>query len=100
MASNATRRAHHLGYTVGIDVGGTFTDFVVSGADGSLVLHKQPSTPHDPSLAVRDGMAALLAKEPGLATSSPLIVHGTTIALNATLQRKVASVASSCRWWS
>ncbi len=79
--------------TVGIDVGGTFTDFVVVMPDGDLLLHKQPSTPADPSLAVGQGLAALLGKHPVLAGRTVRIVHGTTLALNAILQRKIAHVA-------
>lgn len=79
--------------TVGIDVGGTFTDFVVVMPDGSMLLHKQPSTPSDPSLAVGDGLKALIAKYPVLRDRTLRIVHGTTLALNAILQRKIADVA-------
>ncbi|WP_321573454.1 hydantoinase/oxoprolinase N-terminal domain-containing protein, partial [Geminicoccus flavidas] len=78
---------------VGIDVGGTFTDFVVVMPDGSLLQHKQPSTPADPSRAVGEGLRALTARHPALAGRTLRIVHGTTLALNAILQRKVADVA-------
>ena len=79
---------------VGIDVGGTFTDFVLSnGADGSLTYFKEPSVPSDPSLAVERGMAALLGRarlEPG---DVELVVHGTTLGLNAIIQRRGAAMA-------
>ncbi len=79
--------------TVGIDVGGTFTDFVVVMPDGDLLLHKQPSTPADPSLAVELGLRALIDKNQKLTGRGLRVVHGTTLALNAILQRKIARVA-------
>jgi len=76
---------------IGIDVGGTFTDFVmIDGASGSMARHKEPSVPADPSLAVSRGITAILAAHNLNATAVGLVVHGTTIALNATIQRKGA----------
>ena len=43
---------------IGIDVGGTFTDFIVSGDGRETLIHKVLSTPDDPSIAVLDGPAA------------------------------------------
>jgi N-methylhydantoinase A len=77
---------------IGIDVGGTFTDFVLAGPHG-VTHHKEPSTPRDPSAAVISGLAALLARagtEPGDVTG---ITHGTTIGLNAIIQRRGARLA-------
>ena len=77
---------------VGIDVGGTFTDVVLVAA-GVLRHHKEPSTPDDPSRAVADGLAAIVAAAgltPGDVTS---ITHGTTIGLNAIVQRRGARIA-------
>lgn len=72
---------------VGIDVGGTFTDFVLAGPRG-LVFHKEPSTPDDPSAAVESGLVAIVAKA-GLAMRDlRLLVHGTTLGLNAIIQRR------------
>jgi N-methylhydantoinase A len=80
-------------YRIGIDVGGTFTDFVLlDPASGRLVHHKEPSTPHDPSAAVESGIAALLARAGAVASSVGRIAHGTTIGLNAILQRRGARV--------
>lgn len=68
---------------VGTDTGGTFTDVV--GADGSVA--KVPSTPSDPGEAVRAGLALL-------GTSVPdVLAHGTTVATNAVLERRLATVA-------
>ncbi|MFC7330421.1 hydantoinase/oxoprolinase family protein [Marinactinospora rubrisoli] len=82
---------------VGIDVGGTFTDFVLrtdgEGPGRRAVHHKEPSTPHDPALAVARGLRALLA-EAGLdAADLAGITHGTTIGLNAIIQRRGARIA-------
>ena len=79
---------------VGIDVGGTFTDFVLYEPEsGTLTNHKQPSTPDDPSHAVADGLLALLAKADLPADRLGLLMHGTTIGLNAVIQRKGARIA-------
>jgi N-methylhydantoinase A len=74
---------------IGIDTGGTFTDFVV--ARGShLNAFKIPSTPHNPAEAILAGVSRVLAETGGLAAE---IVHGTTVATNALLERKGARVA-------
>ena len=71
---------------VGIDVGGTFTDFILW--DGrSVRTHKVPSTPRDPARAVERGLRELLPSGPAT------IVHGCTLATNAFLQRRGARVA-------
>jgi N-methylhydantoinase A len=71
---------------VGVDIGGTFTDFIV--ADGTnLRLHKRPSTPDDPARAFVEGLAEL-----GI-TAPDRLVHGTTVATNALLERKGAVTA-------
>ena len=74
---------------IGIDTGGTFTDFVV--ARGShLTSFKEPSTPHNPAEAILSGVARIL----GEIERAPFeIVHGTTVATNALLERKGARTA-------
>jgi N-methylhydantoinase A len=72
--------------TLGIDVGGTFTDFALLGAGGALRVWKCASTPADPSRAVEAGIQSGVA--PGFA-----LVHGTTVATNALLQRRGAPTA-------
>src|SRR5437879_1955747 len=81
-------------YRIGIDVGGTFTDLVAIDAGGATMLAKVPSTPEDRSLGVLEGLA-LLAGRLGLEGAALLaaterIVHGTTVATNALLERKGA----------
>ncbi|MGA9768827.1 MAG: hydantoinase/oxoprolinase family protein, partial [Blastocatellia bacterium] len=74
---------------VGIDTGGTFTDFVV--AKGSaLTSFKLPSTPHNPARAILEGLARII-RETAIHPSD--IVHGTTVATNALLERKGARTA-------
>ena len=79
---------------IGIDVGGTFTDLVAIDESGDAVLAKVPSTPEDPSLGVLDGIAALAAKlgrdQTVMLAQTERIVHGTTVATNALLERKGA----------
>ncbi len=81
-------------YRIGIDVGGTFTDLVAIDAAGATVLAKVPSTPADPSLGVLEGLALLagrLGLERGaLLAATERIVHGTTVATNALLEKKGA----------
>jgi N-methylhydantoinase A len=79
---------------VGIDVGGTFTDFVLFVPDRpGLTHHKQPSTPDDPSRAVAEGLLVLLEKASIGPDQVGLLMHGTTIGLNAVIQRRGARVA-------
>lgn len=83
-----------VSYRVGIDVGGTFTDFVLSDQSSNrLAYHKQASVPKDPSEAVIAGMRALIAQEGINPADISLVVHGTTLALNATIQRQGARAA-------
>ncbi len=97
---------------VGIDVGGTFTDFVAvvddpaaapatstaalaAGPDvpaSQRIQVKEPSTPDDPSLAVIRGLTRLLEQLDARPADIVSIVHGTTIGLNAVIQRKGARV--------
>jgi N-methylhydantoinase A len=79
---------------VGIDVGGTFTDFVLFDRRiGHLVYHKEPSTPMEPAEAVAEGLREVLRRATATPADLELVVHGTTIALNAILQRRGARVA-------
>ncbi len=76
---------------VGVDTGGTFTDFVFE-RDGRLNLFKVPSTPSDPSLAIQQGLARI-CDETGARLDRIEVVHGTTVGTNALLQRKGARTA-------
>lgn len=72
--------------TTGIDTGGTFTDFVRL-EDGRLRVHKQLSTPDDPSRAVLAGIEFLGVPE------AAAVVHGSTVATNALLEGRGARTA-------
>ena len=72
---------------IGVDTGGTFTDLVRFGPDG-VSVHKVRSTPDDPSRAILDGIADVAPIGTGLD-----VVHGSTVATNAVLERKGARVA-------
>jgi N-methylhydantoinase A/oxoprolinase/acetone carboxylase beta subunit len=72
---------------IGVDTGGTFTDLVRFGPDG-VSVHKVRSTPDDPSRAILEGIADVAAIGSGLG-----VVHGSTVATNAVLERRGARVA-------
>ncbi len=74
-----------LADVIGIDTGGTFTDFVLV-RDGTIVTLKAPSTPDDPARAAVEGMVTL-------GSEAAVVVHGTTVATNALLERKGARTA-------
>jgi N-methylhydantoinase A len=82
--------------TIGIDVGGTFTDIVVSTTGSGTIIAKAATTPEDQSDGVLDGIA-LAAERLCLTTGDLLrrtsrIVHGTTVGTNALLEGKAARV--------
>lgn len=79
-------------FSIGIDIGGTFTDVVVKGSDGTMRLAKIPSTRADPSGAVKQMLDSLGAEWGIDASQVRHFVHGTTVATNAVLERKGARV--------
>jgi N-methylhydantoinase A len=83
-------------FRIGIDVGGTFTDLVAVDDAGRVSLAKAPSTPRDPALGVLDGLERLATglrlPRQALIEQTERIVHGTTVATNALLERKGARV--------
>ncbi|MEL0020288.1 MAG: hydantoinase/oxoprolinase family protein, partial [Rickettsiales bacterium] len=76
---------------VGIEVGGTFTDLVMADGEGRLTVHKLPSTPADPSVAAVQGLEQLLQLTESQAEGVSELLHGSTIAANALIQRRGAS---------
>ncbi|MDA1082476.1 MAG: hydantoinase/oxoprolinase family protein [Gemmatimonadetes bacterium] len=78
---------------VGVDIGGTFTDFVFLRPDGLLDRRKRPSTPADYSRAIVEGIAEYCAKAKLAGSSVAEVVHATTVATNAILERKGARTA-------
>ncbi len=85
------------GLRIGIDVGGTFTDLVAIDQSGRTIFAKSSSTPHDPSVGVIAGLEELARRHDlsltTLLARTSAIVHGTTVATNALLERKGAKVA-------
>ena len=84
-----------MGYQIGIDVGGTFTDLLVCDEDGRTRICKSPTTPADPSLGVFTALEQA-ARDTGFELRDFLagvdaIVHGTTITTNAVLTHTGAS---------
>ena len=80
-------------YSIGIDVGGTFTDFFCfDHSDQKTFVYKTASTPDDPSKAVCAGLEALLTKYSIKATDVSTIFHGTTVGTNSILEGKGAKV--------
>ena len=85
-----------MSFTIGIDVGGTFTDIVVADSDGRTIIAKAATTPADQSGGVLDGIE-LAARQLDMTVAALLgatsrMVHGTTVATNALLEGKTAPV--------
>ena len=75
-------------YRIGIDTGGTFTDFALYDPGGRrMAIHKRLTTPKDPSEAVLQGVAALIAESGVAIADAGDIVHGTTLVTNAVIER-------------
>ena len=78
-------------YRLGCDIGGTFTDFVLVNDDtGEFTINKCLTTPQDPSDAVEQGIRQLLERTPGFMPGTAEIIHGTTLVINAIIERKGA----------
>lgn len=87
-------------YRLGIDAGGTFTDFVLASDKDGVQLFKALSTPQDPTAAIKAGLAQI-AEATGetpeaLVSGADLCINGTTVALNALIQHKGAPTGLIC----
>jgi len=84
-------------FKIGIDVGGTYTDLVAIDQDGQTVFAKSPSTPSDQSIGVMAGLEEIARRlkltRAQLLAATDRIVHGTTVATNALLERRGAKTA-------
>ncbi len=72
---------------IGVDAGGTFTDFVVLHDDGRLEAFKLRSDPRSPARVILEGLRSVASKAD--------VVHGSTVATNALLERKGVRTAFS-----
>ena len=87
-------------YRLGIDAGGTFTDFVLADKSGNIKIYKTPSTPDDPIKAIENGLKIIsedLEINPSdIISQSDLCINGTTVGLNALIQHKGSPVGLIC----
>lgn len=82
-----------MGYMIGVDVGGTFTDFSVFNLEtGELFHYKDSSTPGDPSRAIVKGVKDVLEIKKAQAQDVVYLAHGTTVGTNALIEKKGARV--------
>jgi N-methylhydantoinase A len=87
-------------YVLGVDIGGTFTDFSLLDAEGRISLWKEATTPKDPAEAIRRGVRSL-AEQADMSLDKfldrlDLFVHGSTIATNTVIQRNGPKTALLC----
>jgi N-methylhydantoinase A len=83
-----------VSWLIGVDVGGTFTDlFAFEPGNGRIVVHKVPSTPADPSLAIVAGLEGLRDRYGVDLSGMQRFAHGTTVATNALIQRRGGRLA-------
>jgi N-methylhydantoinase A len=81
----------HSMHRIGVDVGGTFTDVIlVNAARGRVWAVKVPTTPHDPSAGVVEGIRSVLEESGSSGTDVGFVGHGTTIATNLLVEGKGA----------
>jgi N-methylhydantoinase A len=82
-----------MGYMIGVDVGGTFTDFSIFNSEtGKLFHYKTSSTPTDPSNAIVNGIQEILEIYKIRPEEISYLAHGTTVATNALIEKKGARV--------
>jgi N-methylhydantoinase A len=82
-----------MSYRLGVDVGGTFTDFLLLNEDtGETKTAKVPSTPEDSSIGVLNGVAKICDSSSIDPSDIKLVMHGTTVATNAVLTGRGAKV--------
>ena len=87
-------------FRIGVDAGGTFTDFVLAEKSGDVHLFKAPSTPEDGTLAIANGLQQIATQfnRPieDIIQACDLCINGTTVALNALIQMKGVKVGLLC----
>ena len=81
-------------WAIGVDVGGTFTDFYLHNTTtGSFYIGKRPSTPHNPAEAIVIGLLDICEKHNVALGSISRLSHGTTVGTNTLIQRSGSKVA-------
>jgi N-methylhydantoinase A len=81
----------HNSLRLGCDIGGTFTDFVLlNDTTGAITVHKCLTTPGNPADAVAQGVRELEQRLPGCTEQMAEVIHGTTLVINAIIERKGA----------
>jgi N-methylhydantoinase A len=89
-----------MNYRLGVDAGGTFTDFVLADGKGNVHLFKATSTPEDGTRAIADGFAQISEKlgmpMTDILGQTEMCVNGTTVALNALIQHKGVKTGLIC----
>jgi N-methylhydantoinase A len=88
LSANASRGP--VVYRVGADIGGTFTDVVLIGTDGSIATKKVSSTPDNFGRAIVEGVCELIAEQGLSADSLAALAHASTVATNAIIELKGA----------
>jgi N-methylhydantoinase A len=82
-----------MGYMIGVDVGGTFTDFSVFHRESGELFHfKHSSTPEDPSGAIVEGIKKILEMKNAKSVDVDYLAHGTTVSTNALIEKKGAKL--------
>lgn len=82
---------------IGVDIGGTFTDFaLLDTGTGRLFIHKQLTTPVDPARGVLDGLPILLRNVDQSIDAVHTLIHGTTLVTNAVIERRGAVTGMLC----
>ena len=80
-------------YRIGVDIGGTFTDFtVIDDTTGRVLIDKTLTTPRAPEVAVLLGIERLATRLPGILHECSAVIHATTLVTNVILERKGAKV--------
>ncbi len=78
---------------IGVDVGGTFSDLTFISPSGAITILKVPSTPKDQSIGVQNALVQLKDQFIGKTPDLDILIHGSTVATNAVLERKGATTA-------
>ncbi|MEM9521624.1 MAG: hydantoinase/oxoprolinase N-terminal domain-containing protein, partial [Actinomycetota bacterium] len=82
-----------MGLRIGADVGGTFTDVVIELADGTYASTKVLTTHTAPEIGILDGISRIAEQEGVDLHDVEQIIHGTTLATNALIERRGAKTA-------